>query len=117
MKITGPGGVTPPAPESPAEKPKETGATQATSFASLLGAEQAGAVGAPPEAIGAISARLRAGEINAAQATELLVEAVVRARVPALAAELQEQLRATLRRMLAEDPVLAAKVRRLTEAG
>jgi hypothetical protein len=98
------------APESSVEK-----AADAASFAALIGAEQVSATGAPSEVIGQISARLKAGEITAAQATELLVDAVVRARVPSIAADLQDQLRATLHRLLAEDPMLAAKVRRLTE--
>lgn len=118
MKITGPRSG--PDAVQPASAEARTAETQperpagAPSFASLLDAEPAGAT-APSEAIGRISAQLKAGEITPAQATELLVDAVVRARVPAIAAELQDQLRATLRRLLDEDPVLSAKVRRLTE--
>ncbi len=119
MKITGPGGgpgaVAPPTPEPAAERSSAAREAEAPRFAELLAPEGAGEPAAPSAAIGEISARLRAGEISPAQASELLIDAVVRARVPALAAELQEQLRATLRRLLAEDPLLAAKVRRLTE--
>ena len=117
MKITGPGSgpgaVQPPAADAAAEKSQPERA-DAPSFASLLGSEPAAAAD-PSATIDQISARLKSGEITAAQATELLVDAVVRARIPSIATELQEQLRTTLRRLLDEDPVLAAQVRRLTE--
>jgi hypothetical protein len=115
MKITGPGGPAVPPPS--VEKSEQAHPAEAPSFATLIDPGQVSAAAAPSEAIGQISARLKAGEITATQATELLVDAVVRARVPSIAAELQAQLRSTLHRLLAEDPVLAAKVRRLTGEG
>jgi hypothetical protein len=117
MKITGPqgpGGGAPPVADETIDKAGKAGAPR---FDEVLGAppsQAADAVAQPgADAISAIGARLRAGEISGAQATELLLDAVVRARVSDAAPRLRAELRETLRRLMHEDPTLAAKVRRL----
>jgi hypothetical protein len=64
-------------------------------------------------ALAEVSAKLRAGEITAAQAAELIIDAVVRDRIAT--PELHDRLRGVLRRLLEEDPILAAKLRKLAE--
>jgi len=117
MKVSGPkgpGAVPPPPAEEGADKPQS--ATSA-SFRELLETPAARPAESPLQAAFAeIQARLRAGEIDAARASEQLVETVVRAQLPEAAAALQQQLREVLQRMLREDPVLAAKLRELAEA-
>jgi len=114
MKITGPkgpGAVTPPAEEIEGKRSERTGGP---SFKEVLDpARGSGATGAAGP-IAEITARLKAGEIDAAQASELLVEAVVRSKVAGATPQLQAQLRDTLRRLLTEDPILASKLRSLT---
>jgi hypothetical protein len=77
--------------------------------------ERTAAAQAPEQAsaLAEVSARLRAGEITAPQAAELVIEAIVRSRVAT--PELHERLRAVLRRLIEEDPIVAAKVRELAE--
>jgi hypothetical protein len=112
MKIGGPQGPPPTAwPEEPAATAESA---EAPRFGEVLGATTS-----PPTtdatALADASARLRAGEITATQATELVIEAVVRTRIAAATPLLAERLRETLRRMVAEDPVLASKMRKLGE--
>jgi len=51
--------------------------------------------------------------VTGAEAVELLIETVVRQKVGQATPAIKERLRAALRRMLAEDPVLAEKVKQL----
>jgi len=66
-------------------------------------------------ALGKVSAELKAGEISAAQAVDLLIETAVKAKLSAKEPQLQQRLRETLRRLIAEDPLLAAKMKKLAE--
>jgi len=114
MKISGPKG---PGPTAPLPEQAETRADKpgAATFHELL--ETKPSAGSPPlTGVAGVAERLKAGEISSAQATELVIDAAVRARAPRASQQVQETMKAELRRLLAEDPVLAAKVRRLTEA-
>jgi hypothetical protein len=88
--------------------PAETGAV-----VSVGGAGATGAV----DPIAEVAARLRAGEITSDQAVDLLIEdAISRQLGGALPKDLEPKLRETLRDFAAQDPYLAAKIRRLTQA-
>ena len=77
------------------------------------GASATGAV----DPIAEVAARLRAGEITSDEAVDLLIEdAISRQLGGALPKDLEPKLRETLRDYAAQDPYLAAKIRRLTQA-
>lgn len=87
--------------------------------------ERTGPVTAPPstEALDAVvatlAAELRAGKITIEQAVSTLVDDAIERQVRAAltdAPDLEGELRTVLRRHLAEDPFLLAKVRRLHQA-
>jgi hypothetical protein len=66
-----------------------------------------------------VAARLRAGEITVDQAVELLIDdAIMRqvGRATESTKDLEPRLRELLRSYAANDPFLAAKIRRLTLA-
>lgn len=115
MKVSGPkgpGSVPPPAAGCDEKPPPVAEA----SFRELLETPAAAPAEGPlAGAYAEIAARLRAGEIDGTRASELLVEAVLRAQLPQAAPRIQAQLREALQRMLREDPVLAARVRSLGE--
>jgi hypothetical protein len=73
----------------------------------------------PADAVAEAARRLRAGEISAAQAIELLIDDAVRRRTPegagsaAASAALAERLRQMLRRHAESDPFLLEKRKRL----
>jgi hypothetical protein len=113
MKIGGPQG--PPPTATPSEEPARTTSTEGARFSEVLAPAASPLASVDASALEEVGARLRAGEVTAAQATEMVIEAVVRAKVSATAPLLAERLRDTLRRMVAEDPVLAAKVRKIVE--
>jgi hypothetical protein len=74
-----------------------------------------GAGGVDP--IGEVAARLRTGEITSDQALELLIDdAIQRQLGGAVPKELEPRLRDVLRNFATNDPYLAAKIRRLTQA-
>lgn len=108
MKISGPKG---PGPAKPPDEPAPA-ETRGPAFREVL--QEAGG---PPAAPGGewsdISAKLRAGEVNAAEAVEMLIEAVVRQKVGEAVPAMRERLRAAIRRYLEADPVLADKIRQL----
>jgi hypothetical protein len=116
MKVTGPSNAgVPVAPAAVAEGSSAEAA--GPSFRDLLAPGDVSAPGAaaPPSSVAEVVAQLRAGTITGPQAADLLLEAVIRAKVPEAAPELQARLRTELTRLLAEDPILAAKMRRLSE--
>jgi hypothetical protein len=76
----------------------------------------AGATG-DVDPVAQVAARLRAGEITSDEAVDLLIEdAISRQLGGALPKDLEPKLRETLRDFAAQDPYLAAKIRRLTQA-
>jgi len=117
MRIKGPGdGPRPPdavdeaAPVEGVDEaaPAETGAV------SRVGGP-GGPGGADP--IAQVAARLRAGEITSDQAVELLIDdAIARQLGGAVPKDLEPRLREVLRDYAANDPYLAAKIRRLTQS-
>jgi hypothetical protein len=117
MRIKGPGdGPRPPdaVDEANAVDGVDEAAPAETNAVTSVGATS-GAGGVDP--IGEVAARLRAGEITSEQAVELLIEdAISRQLGGALPKDLEPKLRETLRDFAAQDPFLAAKIRRLTQA-
>ena len=113
MKIggpEGPGQVTPPAADlEPAAPDKANGPR----FADVLEPAAPARSLEEASALAEVSAKLRAGEITAAQAAELIIDTIVRNRIAT--PELHERLRGVLRRLIEEDPILAAKLRTLAE--
>lgn len=118
MKIGGPKGPSP-VPPREVEPSKPADRTTGPSFGEVLGAEKAAGTGgaAPAEALrdvaAELGAKLKAGEITKEQAVELLIETTVRQRLRDAAPELAQRVREVLRRIVAEDPMLAEKVRQL----
>ena len=131
MKISGPKG-----PQAPPDlddldeldkldkldkKTDASNAADGPEFAQALqtpqGVEQAPQVFAPQASttIAEVTAKIKAGELTEAQAAELLIDAVVRQTAERMAPALRERLRAALRDLVENDPVLAQKVRYLTD--
>ena len=67
------------------------------------------------DAIAQVAARLRAGEISADEALELIIDDTI-ARQAGVGKDLEPKLREVLRDYAATDPFLAAKIRKLTQA-
>ncbi len=103
-------------------------ATQAAAVGKVRGAEpvrKAAAVGraAPVEAtprselVKEIAGKLRRGEITASQAVEDLIDDAVRCHLDGFSSDdpFGEELRATLHSYMAHDPLLSARVRKLSK--
>jgi hypothetical protein len=116
MRIKGPGdGPRPPdavdeaAPVDGVDEaaPAETGAVA-----------RVGGTGGPTasDPIAQVAARLRAGEISSDEALELLIDdTIARQMGGAVPKDLEPKLREVLRDYAANDPFLAAKIRKLTQ--
>jgi hypothetical protein len=66
--------------------------------------------------VGEVAARLRAGEISSDEAVELLIDdAIARQMGGAVPKEREDELRQLLRNYAANDPYLAARIRRLSQ--
>ncbi len=116
MRIKGPGdGPRPPdavdeaAPVEGVDEaaPAETGAVA-----------RVGGTGGPTgtDPIAQVAARLRAGEISADEALELIIDDTIARQMGAVGKDLEPKLREVLRDYAANDPFLAAKIRKLTQA-
>lgn len=116
MRIKGPGdGPRPPdavdeaAPVEGVDEaaPAETGAVA-----------RVGGTGGPggTDPIAQVAARLRAGEISADEALELIIDDTIARQMGAVSKDLEPKLREVLRDYAANDPFLAAKIRKLTQA-
>ncbi|MCC6746413.1 MAG: hypothetical protein IT371_02070 [Deltaproteobacteria bacterium] len=115
MKIGGPKGPGPiePPPLAKTEGPQGQAKVQ---FSETLKPSETRPAAAPTnDALTEIVARLRSGEVNAAQAVELLIGQVVEKRGGALTPAANEKLRAALQSLVAEDPLLSASLRRMDE--
>lgn len=113
MKIGGPKG---PDPTGRISHEGTAGAKKADApdFSKLLDAEPTAAGGVQQlEGLSEISEKLRSKEITGAQAVEMLIETVVQHRTKGASVVLQERLLAALRQLVADDPLLAQKVRQL----
>jgi hypothetical protein len=115
-RIKGPG-------DGPPKTPKVDGAgevdeTEGVGEASLetIPIERARAAREPalPDPLAKIADRLRAGEITADQAVELIIDDAIERQVGASAKKHEPQLRELLRKFAASDPHLVARIRRLT---
>lgn len=138
MKVTGTGPAAPPGVEDAAaatatRPPEAAGATGGAAFAEQLRGPSAVTATSAPEAprgtastvgvegvpgVTDIGADLEAGRIDAARAMELVIGRVIDSQLganaaPAARARLEQVLRETLQ----EDPMLAARMQRLRQAG
>jgi hypothetical protein len=115
MKIGGPKGpveIIPPA----ADLAEKTAKAEGPRFAELLQPQNAPLDPAlPSSAFDEVSAQLKAGQIDAARAAELLVDAVIQAKGTALSPAAQDQLRTRLHQLLVGDPFLSAKLKKLSK--
>ena len=116
MRIKGPGdGVRPPDAvdeAAPVEGVDEAAPAESGAVGRVGGT--GGPTGGDP--IAAIAARLRAGEIGSDEALELIIDDTIHRRMGgAVPKDLEPKLREVLRDYAANDPLLAAKIRRLTQ--
>jgi hypothetical protein len=107
VKISGPKGPKPPAPPDDA-------APAAPPFAERVGPLPA-AEDLPVSEIAALAARIRSGELSARQAVDHLIEVVARRR--AISPLQREQLESALKRLLADDPLMATQIDTLKDRG
>lgn len=116
MRIKGPGdGPRPPDAvdeAAPVEGVDEAAPAETGAVARVGGTGGPG--GADP--IGQVAARLRAGEISADEALELIIDDTIARQMGAVSKDLEPKLREVLRDYAANDPFLAAKIRKLTQA-
>jgi hypothetical protein len=116
MRIKGPGDG--PRPTDAVDEAAPVDGVDETAPAETEGVARVGGTGGPGAAdpIGQVAARLRAGEITSDQAVELLIDdAIERQMGGAVPKDLEPKLREVLRDYAANDPYLAAKIRRLTQ--
>ncbi len=113
MKIGGPKGPGPILP--PSGKVSEPETTSGPQFKDVRQKDPAPLSGTGGTHVDEIRRQLEAGEINGTQATEMIINAIVRTKITAMKPELQKNLRDKLQQMIAEDPILAQKVKKLTE--
>ncbi len=97
----------------PPREIKQEEAVDGATFDGLLDGDVAAAEGAPQASMDGIAARVQAGELSGPQAAELLIDATAKKMGRMLEPALRERIRAELKRMLEEDPVLADKVKQL----
>lgn len=116
MRIKGPGdGPRPPDAvdeAAPVEGVDEAAAAESGAVARV------GGTGGPTgtDAVAEVAARLRAGEITTDEALELLIDDTIAKQMGAVSKDLEPKLREVLRDYAANDPFLAAKIRKLTQA-
>ena len=119
MRIKGPGGSTPVDETAPIDETSAVGAGAPASSVEGATAATGAAAAKLADAISAVAAKLRAGEINVDQAVDLLIDDAIErqvGRATDASRELEPKLRELLRGYAAQDPFLAAKIRRLTLA-
>lgn len=115
MKVTGPGSGAPPEAANDAADASPAGETGRAFAETLDGSRASGPTSdAAASAVSEIAAALDAGRLTPVQAVDQIVARVVNAELGKGApAALRERLEAILRATLADDPVLARKVRAL----
>lgn len=99
-----------------AEPAAATTATGAVDRAQATTAAMRTGGSAPADAVTEIARRIKAGELSAGEAVELLIDEVVRQGPGAALGDRQalaDELKDLLRRQLETDPYLASRVRRL----
>ena len=116
MRIKGPGdGVRPP---DAVDEAGEVEGVDDTAPAETGAVARVGGTGGPTgsDPIAAVAARLRAGEISADEALELIIDDTIDRQLGgAVPKELEPKLREVLRQYATSDPFLAAKIRKLTQ--
>lgn len=111
MKIGGPKA---PPPVTGPQSPKEpTGVERpAVSFDEVLASHPVNGAAAP-DLVAQLAEQVRAGQLAPGEAADRLVDEVIARRKELLPPAARERLRAALRQVLADDPVLAARLRGL----
>ena len=116
MRIKGPGdGPRPPdaVDEAGAVEGVDEAAPAETGAVARVGGT-GGPTGSDP--VAQVAARLRAGEISADEALEMLIEDTIQRQMGGtVSKDLEPKLREVLRDYAANDPFLAAKIRKLTQ--
>ena len=116
MRIKGPGdGVRPP---DAVDEAGEVEGVDESAPAETGAVARVGGTGGPTgsDPIAQVAARLRAGEITADQALELIIDDTIRRQLGgAVSKDLEPKLREVLRDYATSDPFLAAKIRKLTQ--
>ena len=117
MRIKPPsGGAAPPTPVSPATSASEVASTRSAAAASEVAPTSAVAGSGATEPVAEVARRLRAGELSAREAVELLIDDAVDRQIGRALedrSELKRELKELLRRYTETDPYLAAKAKRL----
>jgi hypothetical protein len=116
MRIKGPGDG--PRPTDAVDEAAPVEGVDEAAPAETGAVARVGGTGGPggTDPIAQVAARLRAGEITSDQALELLIDdAIARQMGGAVPKDLEPKLREVLRDYAANDPYLAAKIRRLTQ--
>lgn len=117
MRVKAPGAPDdgpPPIPEVGEAAP--TGGAAPAAPVERAAAVDASAAAEAPDPIREIARRIRAGELSAGEAVELLIDEVVERRAGAVLGDrraLAEELKELLRHQVQSDPYLASRVRRL----
>jgi hypothetical protein len=117
MRIKGPGDG--PRPTDAVDEASEIESVDEAAPSETGAVARVGGTGGPGgvDPVAEVAARLRAGEITSDQALELLIDdAIQRQLGGAVPKDLEPKLREVLRDYAANDPYLAAKIRRLTQA-
>jgi hypothetical protein len=116
MRIKGPGDG--PRPPDAVDEAAPVDGVDETAPAETGAVARIGGPGGPSgtDPVGEVAARLRAGEISSDEALELLIEdTIARQMGGAVSKDLEPKLREVLRDYAANDPFLAAKIRKLTQ--
>ncbi len=119
MRIKGPGPGDGPRPTDAVDEAAAVEGVDEAAPAETGAVARVGGTGGPggTDAVAQVAARLRAGEISADEAVELLIDDTIARQLGAggSAKDLEPKLREVLRDYAANDPFLAAKIRRLTQ--
>jgi hypothetical protein len=116
MRIKGPGDG--PRPTDAVDEAAEVDGVDEAAPAETGAVARVGGTGVPTgtDPVGEVAARLRAGEISADEAIELLIDDTIERQMGgAVPKDLEPKLREVLRDHAANDPFLAAKIRKLTQ--
>ena len=118
MRIKGPGPGDGPRPPGEVDEAERVEGVDEAAPAETGAVGRVGGTGGPggSDPIAQVAARLRAGEISSDEALELLIEDTIQRQMGgAVPKDLEPKLREVLRDYAANDPFLAAKIRRLTQ--
>ncbi len=117
MRIKGPGPGEGPRPPDAVDEAAPVDGVDETAPAETGAVSRVGGPGGPGgvDPVAEVAARLRAGEISSDEALELLIEDTIQRQMGgAVPKDLEPKLREVLRDYAANDPFLAAKIRKLT---